>query len=155
LNRLSDSSRNSRPPTTVRLTGIDAPEHDQSFGAQSTQYLASLISGKTVNLECSDERSYGRLICKILLPNGEDADLGQLKTGMAWHYKQYQDEQSPADREAYASAECDAMKSRLGLWSDPHPVQTAGFQAWNELASATRLNGLPYEQRTVHWTVNR
>jgi len=77
--------------------------------------LTALISGKTVTLECENERSYGRLICKILLPNGEDIDLDQVKAGMAWHYKQYEDEQSPADREAYATAECAAMKTKI--WS--------------------------------------
>jgi endonuclease YncB( thermonuclease family) len=112
----------------VRLSGIDAPEHDQAFGTQSTQHLAGLISGKTVTLECENERSYGRLICKILLPNGEDLDLDQVKAGMAWHYKQYEDEQSPGDREAYATAECAAMKSKVGLWSDPHPVQPQDFR---------------------------
>jgi len=112
----------------VRLAGIDAPEHDQAFGAQSTQHLARLISGKSVNLNCENERSYGRLICKILLPSGEDADLDQVKDGMAWHYKQYQDEQSPEDRALYASAECAAMKVKIGLWSDPNPVQPQDFR---------------------------
>jgi endonuclease YncB( thermonuclease family) len=112
----------------IRLAGIDGPEHDQAFGTQSTQHLASLISGKTVTLECENERSYGRLICKILLPGGEDVDLDQVKAGMAWHYKQYEDEQSPADREAYGVAECTAMKSKLGLWSDPRPVQPQDFR---------------------------
>ena len=112
----------------IRLAGIDAPEHDQAFGTQSTQHLTSMISGKTVTLECENERSYGRLICKILLPNAEDVDLDQVKAGMAWHYKQFQDEQSPADREAYATAECAAMKAKLGLWSDPHPVQPQDFR---------------------------
>jgi len=84
---------------SIRLAGIDAPETSQPFGSESTQHLTSLVSGKNVNLECENERSYGRLICKILLPNGEDACLDQVKAGMAWHYKQFQDEQSPADRE--------------------------------------------------------
>jgi endonuclease YncB( thermonuclease family) len=103
---------------SIRLAGIDAPEHDQPFGPESTQHLIALISGKTVALECENERSYGRLICKILLPDGEDVCLDQVKAGMAWHYKQFQDEQSPADREAYAAAECDAMKAKTGLWGD-------------------------------------
>jgi endonuclease YncB( thermonuclease family) len=111
----------------VRLAGIDAPEHDQTFGAQSTQHLSELISGKTVTLDCENERSYGRLICKILLPGGEDVDLDQVRDGMAWHYKQYEDEQSPSDRQAYA-AECAAMKSKTGQWSDPHPVQPQDFR---------------------------
>jgi nuclease-like protein len=87
-----------------------------------------MTSGKTVTLECESEKSYGRLLCKILLPNGEDVDLDEVKAGMAWHYKQYQDEQSPADREAYAAAECIAMKAKLSLWSDPHPVQPQDFR---------------------------
>jgi len=68
----------------------------QPFGTESTQHLTDLISGKTVTVECDNERSYGRLICKILLPNSDDRCLEQLKAGMAWHYKQYQDEQSPS-----------------------------------------------------------
>ncbi len=112
----------------VRLAGIDAPEHGQPFGTESTQHLTDLISGKTVALECENERSYGRLICKILLTNGEDVCLDQLKAGMAWHYKQYQDEQSPSDREAYAAAECTAMKAKTGLWNEPHPLQPQDFR---------------------------
>ncbi len=71
----------------VRLEGIDAPERDQAFGSQSTANLTALASGKSVTLVCENEKSYGRLICKILLPNGEDVDLDQVKAGAAWHYK--------------------------------------------------------------------
>jgi endonuclease YncB( thermonuclease family) len=120
----------------IRLAGIDAPEHDQPFGAQSTQHLVSLVSGKTVALDCESERSYGRLICKILLRNGEDACLDQVKAGMAWHYKQYQDEQSPGDRDTYAAAECAAMKAKIGLWSDPHPIQP---QDWRHATHSPML----------------
>jgi endonuclease YncB( thermonuclease family) len=113
---------------SIRLAGIDAPEHNQSFGSQSTQNLASLISDKNVNLECENERSYGRMICKVLLSDGEDVCLDQVKSGMAWHYKQYEDQQSAADRGAYAAAECNAMKSRIGLWGYPHPLQPQDFR---------------------------
>ena len=113
---------------SIRLEGIDAPEHDQAFGSQSTANLAALASGKSVTLDCENERSYGRLICKILLPNGEDLDLDQVKAGMAWHYKQYRDEQSAADRAAYGSAECTAMKAKIGLWSQPNPEQPQDFR---------------------------
>jgi hypothetical protein len=30
----------------VRLEGIDAPEHDQPFGSQSTQHLTEILSGR-------------------------------------------------------------------------------------------------------------
>ena len=112
----------------VRLAGIDAPEHDQAYGTESTEHLSQLVLDKTVTLECEDERSYGRLICKIILADGDDVCLEQVKAGMAWHYKQYEDEQNPADRENYAAAECFAMKAKVGLWSDPHPVQPQDFR---------------------------
>ena len=112
----------------IRLAGIDAPESAQAFGAQSTAHLAELVSGKVVMLQCSGDRSYGRMICKILLPSGEDVCLDQVKAGMAWQYKQYQDEQSAADRTTYAATECTAMKASVGLWSDPHPVQPQDFR---------------------------
>src|SRR5229473_71520 len=41
----------------VRLEGIDASEHDQPFGSQSTEHLTEILSGKNVTLECEDERS--------------------------------------------------------------------------------------------------
>ncbi len=125
----------------VRLQGIDAPEHGQAFGSQSTQHLSKMLWGKTVRLDCENERSYGRLICKVILPNGEDADLDQVKAGMAWHYKQYEDEQSPADRTAYAAAECAAMKAKIGLWSDPHPVQPQDFRHGTESPLLLDANG--------------
>src|SRR5260370_33906997 len=68
------------------------------------------------------------MICKILLSDGEDVCLDMVKAGMAWHYKQYQDEQTAAERVSYAAAECIAMKARVGLWSDPHPVQPQDFR---------------------------
>ncbi len=112
----------------VRLEGIDASEHDQPFGSQSTEHLTEILSGKNVTLECENERSYGRLICRILLPNREDACLDQVKAGMAWHYKQYEDEQSPDDRASYAAAECTAMKAKIGFWSEPNPEQRQDFR---------------------------
>ena len=114
--------------TKIRLEGIDAPESRQAFGAQSTQNLSSLISGKNVNLTCSGIDQYGRLTCKVLLPNGEDVDLDQIKAGMAWHYKQFQKLQSATDRHEYGEAEDAARRARLGLWADPHPVQPQDFR---------------------------
>jgi endonuclease YncB( thermonuclease family) len=112
----------------VRLEGIDAPEYGQAFGDASRQHLISLVLGKQVNLECAGQDRYGRWACKVLLPNGEDVDLDQIEAGMAWHYKQYQKLQSATDRLSYGAAEDAARRARLGLWSDPHPVQPQDFR---------------------------
>ncbi len=126
---------------SIRLEGIDAPESTQGFGADSTQHLSKLVSGKSVALQCKNERSYGPLICKVLLPDGEDVCLAQAKAGMAWHYKEYQDNQSPADRETYAAAECAAMKGKVGLWSDAHPTQPQDFRHYTDSPLLYDANG--------------
>jgi len=133
VNRIDDGDTiavvtNAGQQEVIRLAGIDAPESGQPFGAQSTENLAKLVSGKAVTLDCTGEVSYGRLVCKVLLPNGDDVDLDQVKVGLAWHYKQYQSEQSPQDRAAYAAAEDAARKARVGLWSDSNPVQPQDYR---------------------------
>ena len=112
----------------VRLAGIDAPEHEQAFGSASEDHLRALIVGKDVNLDCGGEESYGRLVCKVLLPGGEDVDLDQVKAGLAWQYKQYESTQNPDDRAKYAAAEDAARESHIGLWAVAHPVQPQDFR---------------------------
>lgn len=60
--------------------------------------------------------------------DGVDANLEQLKRGMAWHYKAYQREQSLDDRLAYAAAEKESAASRIGLWQDTEPVAPWAFR---------------------------
>jgi endonuclease YncB( thermonuclease family) len=56
-------------------------------------------------------------------PQGRDpVNLEQVETGLAWHYKKYQWEQSSAERVKYADAERDARRLKLGLWRDPDPM---------------------------------
>jgi len=112
----------------VRLMGIDAPEKSQPFGTRSKQSLSSLVFGKQVVVEFYKKDRYGRLIAKIATPKAPDVNLEQVKLGMAWHYKDYQKEQSPIDREAYANAEEEARAYRRGLWSDPDPVAPWAFR---------------------------
>lgn len=112
----------------VRLEGIDAPEHGQAFASASQQHLSGLVLAKDVNLDCGGGYSYNRLVCKILLPNGEDVDLDEIKAGMAWHYKQYQRLQTATDRAAYGAAEDAARRARIGLWADATPVQPQDFR---------------------------
>ena len=54
--------------------------------------------------------------------NGEDANLGQVEAGMVWHYRKYQNVQSPSDRVKYSDAELEVRGKKLGLWHDPNPV---------------------------------
>lgn len=106
---------------TIRLAGIDAPEKKQAFGQRSKESLSDLLFGKPVSVETSKRDKYQREIGKVLVA-GLDANLEQIKRGMAWHYKAYEREQLSEDRNAYAVAEVAARTERTGLWSDAYPI---------------------------------
>jgi len=105
----------------VRLSGIDAPEKKMPFGQRSKQHLSDLVYGRWVKVEGEKTDRYGRLVGKVLV-NGTDANLAQVQSGMAWHYKAYQREQSVHDQRVYAEAEIKAAADRQGLWVERHPV---------------------------------
>jgi endonuclease YncB( thermonuclease family) len=105
----------------IRLAGIDAPEKAQPYGDASKRHLSDMVFGEPVRVEYEKHDRYGRIIGKIL-KDGHDASLEQIRAGLAWHYKQYQREQSRADRSAYAEIEREAQQAHAGLWRDPAPV---------------------------------
>jgi endonuclease YncB( thermonuclease family) len=111
----------------IRLSGIDAPESHQAFGARSKQSLSTLVFGKDVTVLYSKTDQYGRLVGKIMF-DGQDANLAQVKAGMASHYKEYQREQTPEDRELYARAEEEARAQHRGLWQDANPIEPSQFR---------------------------
>lgn len=111
----------------IRLAGIDATEKAQAFGQASKKSLSDLIYGRQVDVNWGKRDRYGRIIGKIV---AEDADicLEQIRRGMAWHYKQYQCDQSTEDRRAYAAAEDSARANHVGLWRDANPVPPREFR---------------------------
>lgn len=105
----------------VRLAGIDAPEKSQPFGAVSKSNLSSRVFGKTVTVEWNKQDKYGRILGRVIV-EGTDACLEQLKSGLAWHYKQYAKEQSESINSAYSAAEEQARIQMIGIWSEPVPT---------------------------------
>ena len=123
---LDDASRQHK----IRLTGIDAPEKGQPFGNRSRQQLAALLAGKVVRVETRKKDRYGRVLGKIwVAPPGcqdcersVDANLEQIKTGMAWWYYHYAREQPAEDQQAYKAAVSRAREAGIGLWSETGPI---------------------------------
>ena len=105
----------------IRLAGIDAPEKAQPYGEASKLHLSRMVFGESVRVEYEKHDRYGRIVGRIL-KDGQDAGLEQLRAGLAWHYKQYQREQSRADRSAYAEVENAAQRAHAGLWREPAPL---------------------------------
>lgn len=105
----------------VRLAGIDAPEKKQPFGQVSKKSLSDLVYDKAVLVEWHKKDRYERIVGKVLV-QGLDANLEQVKRGLAWHYSKYKKEQPFDDRILYLHAQEDAKAAKLGLWVGPEPI---------------------------------
>ncbi len=88
----------------VRLAGIDAPESKQAFGQASKKHLSDMVFDRDVTLNCGNTDKYKREVCVVMV-GSQDANLAQVKAGMAWWYRKYQKEQTPRQRAEYEAAE--------------------------------------------------
>jgi len=112
----------------IRLAGIDAPEKSQAFGQRSRESLAELVANRSVVVETNKQDRYGRYVGKVLV-DGQDVNVEQIRRGLAWFYRQYEQELSDSDRRSYDRAEIEARESRRGLWVDRRPVAPWDFRA--------------------------
>jgi endonuclease YncB( thermonuclease family)/methylphosphotriester-DNA--protein-cysteine methyltransferase len=125
----------------IRFQGIDAPESRQAYGQAAKENLSNMIFGKEVKVVWSKMDKYGRTVGKILL-DGRDINLEQVRAGFAWHYKAYEREQPPEDRQTYAAAETEARAAKRGLWQDPNPTPPG---EWRVEAKTERWGEAPPE----------
>ncbi len=105
----------------IRLDGIDAPERGQAFGNRSKQSLSDLAIRKDASAHCHKTDRYNRRVCVVIV-DGRDVRLEQIRRGMAWHFKRYEGEQRPEAKASYAAVEIKARSERWGLWRDADPV---------------------------------
>ena len=124
-----------RTPHRIRLGGIDAPEKAQPFGARSKQHLSEQVFGKQVDVQFSKADQNGRPVGKVMV-NGRDANLEQIRSGFAWHYKKYQKDQLASDRAIYAEAEISARQIKAGCGAIPNRCRPGSG------ATAVRINPL-------------
>ncbi len=111
----------------IRLAGIDAPEKKQAFGQASKKSLSDLVFEEVVSVEYNKQDRYGRIVGKVLV-KGVDANLEQVKRGMAWFYKKYQNEQPLQDRLDYLHAHEASEGGHVGLWADKEPMAPWDFR---------------------------
>jgi endonuclease YncB( thermonuclease family) len=96
----------------VRLFGVDCPEKGQPYGAAAKKKTADLCLGSIVEVHEHGRDQYNRVLAEVILEDGSSLNLALLKSGMAWHYKQY------SDNEEWALVEEEAREQKKGLWSD-------------------------------------
>ena len=86
-----------------------------------------MVYGKQVNVDYNKQDRYGRTVGKVIV-DGVDANLEQVKRGLAWFYKKYQNEQPLEDRLDYLHAQEAAEQSKVGLWIEPSPTPPWDFR---------------------------
>ena len=100
---------------TIRLDGIDAPERNQDFAAQSKKYLSDLVLGEQVTVHVTKRdrnlRTVGRLWKSEM-----DVEYEMVAAGMAWHFDKFNNEQKLADAQQAAG------ESKIGLWVYENPI---------------------------------
>ena len=102
---------------TVRVSGVDAPERDMRHAQESTKFLLTFARNAELSLRCLTIDRFGRHVCEVR-KGDKDLGAGLIAAGLAWHFKRYAHEQSPANRVLYARLETEAKDKRLGLWAD-------------------------------------
>lgn len=134
----------------VRLQGIDAPEKSQDFSNVARRHLADLIGGKQVSVEYKKLDLRKRIVGKVTL-SGLDVCLEQIKAGLAWHYKEFESEQTASDRMSYSEAEQEARAAKRGLWQYPSPTPPWVFRH----AKETQTEPQPNKPRPTSASVTR
>jgi micrococcal nuclease len=92
----------------VRLQGIDAPEKDQPFGTESTEFINGFLD-KPADLIYYGLDQYDRTLGTLMV-DGQNINLLSIKLGFSWHFKKYSKDVD------FAAAEIYARENKLGLW---------------------------------------
>jgi len=100
----------------IRLTEIDAPERDQPYGNNSTEYLKSLLKDGRVDVDISGTDRYGRKLGRLYW-RGIDINRELVSAGYAWVYDQYVTDNS------FYENQSEARNSKKGLWEDQNPLE--------------------------------
>lgn len=95
-----------------RLQAVDAPEHDQPYGAEATSELAKLVRGRELIFIYDDVDRYGRIVARVWVGN-IDVNRAMISRGAAWFDSEY-----AHDDDLY-QAEEQARDAKRGLWSLP------------------------------------
>lgn len=94
-------SSSERCTFVVRFAGIDAPETGQANWRVARDKLREIATPGTV-AECYKTDQYGRQVCRLKSPLGDDLTETMIREGLAWHAVRFASEQTLDERTLYA-----------------------------------------------------
>jgi endonuclease YncB( thermonuclease family) len=92
---------------SIRFSGVDTPELNQSFGKEARDFTEGLLKGKIVTLKCTGQ-SYNRTACGVFL---EAKDVVEEIVANGWGF-----DSTKYSHGAYKEAERIAKQAKAGLW---------------------------------------
>ena len=111
----------------VRAKSVDSPELAQPGGIEARDFLRTTVLSRHVQIRCDKEDQYKRAI-SVVYYAGHDINLLLVQYGHAHYDDRYASELSESDRIAYAQAESNAIKNKLGLWRDSVVIEPWVFR---------------------------
>ena len=101
----------------VRYAGIDAPELHERYGTAAFELNSTLVSGKTVSIEVSEEKSdlYGRTLAYVWLHDNTFVNQKLIEEGYATALA-YNKMKKPKYYEVFAKKQIEARTSHRGMW---------------------------------------
>lgn len=110
----------------IRLFGIDAPEHKQTYSRQARSAAERLLNHQSIYVKAIDRDRYGRVVAIVHVVGHEPAVNTQLvEQGAAWVYRRYTDDKVLIEKER------SARQAGRGLWSQP-PEQRIPPWEWRQ-----------------------
>jgi len=126
-----------RDQERVRIAEIDAPEKSQPFGKAAKARASELLFGKNVDLQPNGRDRYGRVIAKVLMPDGADFGTEMIRSGLAWRYIAYSKDIN------LSSVESDARVRHVGLWAVTGAVAPWEFRRAKTKALKSKIRTSP------------
>lgn len=112
---------------TIRLYGVDCPEHDQAYGPEATEQVKAWILKETVRVHPLTEDTYGRTVARVHI-KGRSLSGRLLEKGLAWVFDRYCDK---AMCERWQRMEREARAAEKGLWKEPAPIPPWEYRKQN------------------------
>jgi len=107
----------------IGLHGISCPKWGQNFALEATQFTENIVTGKPLEVMPQKGKSRLRTFANVSV---EKLSLNEelVRAGLAWWQENY----APNDL-TLAEVHVQAMKNKVGIWSDSDPVPPWKFRA--------------------------
>lgn len=100
----------------VRLNGVDAPEKGQAFGNRARKFTQAACYNSIVTVREVGLDRYGRTLAEVILPDGRSLNQEIVRSGYAWWFRRYSDD------EVLKRLEEEARREKRGLWVGRNPI---------------------------------